>query len=183
MHHVVGRARPGQGIVRLVGEGPPHRLRQLLEKERPVVGTDVFVKVLAGDPGDLIQPATEELGVFRLLPEEAGQVDLLLQPALAGDGHDERQKVEGYGLLACLKEGRGSDQVVPPDLVGGLPIEPVPGEVECHPIPGPELLRLLKQPHWHGFEVDPTAGDTEVLAAGRHRDELMIRGSAKSKQS
>src|SRR5207249_9422882 len=95
----------------------------------------------------IIIPSSEDLDMLCLLPKKGREVDLFLEPAFVGDGHDQRQQVAGHSLLTGLKQGESAEQEVVLGVVKAGPIGSIGREVERLGVPGAELLGLLGQTH------------------------------------
>ena len=113
----------------------------------------------------LVEPAAEKLAVLGFLPEERGEVDLLLHLSIPGDGDDERRQVAGHSLLARLEEGQKAQEKVLLDIAESLPVTPVLTEIDLLRVPDPELLGLLEEAHRHRVKAQTSAGGAGVPAA------------------
>src|SRR5206468_2211517 len=108
--HRVGDERPSLGDLALVLQQRGHRLRELFVEEplvarRPEAGDVVGL-------ADLVEEATEEVGVLALLPEERGEEELVLEAALVRRDEQQREQIEDDRLLAGLEEGGDAQEQV-----------------------------------------------------------------------
>ncbi len=157
--HVVGhrglRLCDRRGVVSQPVEGVGQLLAEQTQVARRVEPREVVV-----GPGHLAEEPAERLDVLGLLPEEGGQVHLLLEPSLRGDHHDQRQQIERHGLLTTGEQRRQVEQDLALERDEACPVVDVPRQVDGGGIPGAELLRLLPQGHRQPLEVEPaTPGD------------------------
>ena len=163
--HVVGHGRPDLRLRGVVVTEAVHRGGQLLVEDRAVARRVEAVKVAVG-AADLVEEAPEELDVLALLEQERRQEQLLLEPALLRDHHDQREEVERDALLARLEERRDLEDRALLVAVQAAPQLAVAREVDGGGIPGAQPLRLLIQAHRQRVEVEPAgAGRPEGGAA------------------
>ena len=85
--------------------------------------------------------------MLALLPEEAREEELLLEPALVRDHHQQRQQVERHGFLARLEERRQLQEHLPLQAGERQPVGAIAREVDVVGIPDAEALGLLVEPH------------------------------------
>jgi hypothetical protein len=144
--HVVGHGRAHLCLRRGVVTQALHRSGQLLVEDRAVAGRVETVQV-AARLADLVEEAPEQLHVLPLLPEKGREEELLLEPPLLRDHHDQRQEVDGHALLTRLEERRDLEDRLLLVLVQLQPVGAILREVERLRIPHAEPLRLLVQAH------------------------------------
>src|SRR2546430_14956471 len=94
-----------------IGQQALHRVGQPLGEELPEARGLIALEI-AGLAADFIEHAPEELGVLRLVGEEGGEEQLLLEALFAHHGHDEGQEVAGHALFRGLEQDGEAEQHV-----------------------------------------------------------------------
>src|SRR6266571_1706024 len=105
---------------------------------------------IAGLAADFIEHAPEELGVLRLVGEEGGEEQLLLEALFAHHGHDEGQEVAGHALFRGLEQDGEAEQDVALGDGEAPPVVDVLPQVEAARVPGAEPFGLVVQAHRDG---------------------------------
>ena len=112
-------------------------------------------------PGDGAEPAAEELGVLRLLPDLRGQErarGFLPGPTAQRDQH--RREVGGDSFFPAEKHGAGADRGVAALVVERVPIAEVLVEVDVLRVPR-ELLRFVVPGPVRAVDLHEHTGEDE----------------------
>src|SRR2546430_3099788 len=132
-----------------IGQQALHRVGQPLGEELPEARGLIALEI-AGLAADFIEHAPEELGVLRLVGEEGGEEQLLLEALFADHSHDEGQEVAGHALFRGLEQDGEAEQHIALGDGETPPVVDVLPQVEAARVPRAEPFRLVVQAHRDG---------------------------------